>query len=105
MPPHPTLFFKREVYEKYGGFNLELKSAADYELILRFLYKEGAEVVYLQKTIVKMREGGISNQSLKNRIKANKEDRVAWEINGLKMPFLLPILKPLRKIPQYFQKP
>ena len=105
MPPHPTLFFKREVYEKYGGFNLELKSAADYELILRFLYKEGAEVVYLQKTIEKMREGGISNQSLKNRIKANKEDRVAWEINGLKMPFLLPILKPLRKIPQYFQKP
>ncbi len=105
MPPHPTLFLKREVYEKYGDFNLELKSAADYELILRFLYKEGVEAVYLQKIIIKMREGGVSNQSLKHRIKANKEDRKAWKINALKMPFFLPILKPLRKIPQYFQKP
>ena len=104
MPPHPTLFLKREVYEKHGDFNLELKSAADYELMLRFLYKEGVEAVYLPKITVKMREGGVSNQSLKHRIKANKEDRKAWKINGLKMPFLLQILKPLRKIPQYFQK-
>ena len=105
MPPHPTLFLKREVYEKYGDFNLELKSAADYELMLRFLYKEGVEPVYLPKITIKMREGGVSNQSLKHRIKANKEDQKAWKINGLKMPFFLPILKPLRKIPQYFQKP
>ena len=104
MPPHPTLFLKREVYEKYGNFNLELKSAADYELMLRFLYKEAVEAVYLPKITVKMREGGVSNQSLKHRIKANKEDRKAWKINGLKIPFLLQILKPLRKIPQYFQK-
>ena len=105
MPPHPTLFLKREVYEKYGDFNLELKSSADYELMLRFLYKEGVKTVYLSKITIKMREGGVSNQTLKHRIKANKEDRKAWKINGLKMPFFLPILKPLRKIPQYFQKP
>ena len=105
MPPHPTLFLKREVYEKYGEFNLELKSSADYEIMLRFLYKEGVETVYLPKITIKMREGGVSNRSLKNRIKANKEDRKAWKINSLKMPFFLPILKPLRKIPQYFQKP
>ncbi len=105
MPPHPTLFLKKEVYEKHGYFNLDLKSAADYELMLRFLYKERIKPVYLPKIIVKMRQGGISNQSLKHRIKANKEDRKAWKINGLKMPFFLPILKPLRKIHQYFQKP
>ena len=57
MPPHPTLFLRREVYEKYGDFNLELKSSADYELMLRFLYKEGVEAVYLPKITVKMREG------------------------------------------------
>ena len=105
MPPHPTLFLKREVYKKHGNFNIEFKSAADYELMLRFLFKERIEVVYLPKITVKMREGGVSNQSLKQRIKANKEDREAWKINGLKMPFLFPILKPLLKIPQYFQKP
>lgn len=105
MPPHPSLFLKKEVYEKYGNFNLELTSASDYELILRFLYKARINTTYLPKVTVKMREGGISNQSLKHRLKANREDRIAWEINGLKMPFLLPVLKPIRKIPQYFQKP
>ena len=105
MPPHPTLFLKKEVYEKHGYFNLDLKSAADYELMLRLFYKERIKPLYLPKIIVKMRQGGISNQSLKHRIKANKEDRKAWKINGLKMPFFLPILKPLRKIHQYFQKP
>ena len=98
----PTLF-KKEVYEKYGEFNLELKSSADYEIMLYFIKKE--ETIYLPKITIKMREGGVSNRSLKNRIKANKEDRKAWKINSLKMPFFLPILKPLRKIPQYFQKP
>lgn len=105
MPPHPSLFLKKEVYEKYGDFNLELRSASDYELMLRFLYKARIETTYLPKVTVNMREGGFSNQSLKHRLKANREDRKAWQLNGLKMPFLLPVLKPIRKIPQYFQKP
>ena len=67
---HPTLFLKREVYEKYGYFNIELKSAADYELMLRFLYKERIKPVYLPKIIVKMRQGGMSNQSLKKQNKS-----------------------------------
>ncbi len=105
MPPHPTLFVKKSIYNKFGCFNLNLKSAADYELMLRFLYKQQIKTVYLPKTTVIMREGGVSNQSLTHRIKANKEDRIAWELNKLKMPFFLPFLKPLRKLPQYFQKP
>jgi hypothetical protein len=48
-----------------------------------------------------MRVGGVSNASLKNRLKANKEDQLAWEINNLKMPVLLPVLKPLSKLKQY----
>ena len=98
------MFLKREVYEKYGEFNLEFKSAADYELMLRFLYKEGVETIYLPKITIKMREGGLSNQSLKHRIRANKEDRKAWKINGLKCLLLLPILKPMRKIPPILSK-
>lgn len=105
MPPHPTLFLKKAVYEKYGHFNLELTSASDYELMLRLLYKARIDTIYLPKITVKMREGGISNESLKHRLVANREDRIAWGINDLKMPFLLPLLKPIRKIPQYFQKP
>jgi len=101
MPPHPTLFLKKEVYEKYGNFNLELKSAADYEIMLRFIHKNKIKLSYLPKVTVKMRVGGLSNSSLKHRIFANNEDRKAWKINGLKPYFFTLYMKPLRKITQY----
>lgn len=101
MPPHPTLFVKKEVYEKYGNFNLELKSAADYEIMLRFIHKQKIKLSYLEKVTVKMRVGGLSNSSIKHRIFANNEDRKAWRINGLKPYFFTLYLKPLRKIFQY----
>ena len=101
MPPHPTFFVRKECYEKYGNFNLALKSAADYELMLRFMEKHKISAAYLERVIVKMRAGGMSNSSLKNRIQANRQDRKAWKINDLKpSPFTL-FLKPLRKIGQY----
>jgi glycosyltransferase involved in cell wall biosynthesis len=101
MPPHPTFFVRRRVYDKLGGFNLALGSAADYELMLRFLLKNRISSTYIPKVLVKMRTGGISNASLSNRIKANRNDRLAWKINGIEpYPFTL-ILKPLRKLGQF----
>jgi len=104
MPPHPTFFVKRSSYLKYGDFNLELKSAADYELMLRFLYKNNLSTCYLPRPIVRMRVGGMSNVSLKNRINANKEDRKAWEINGLKPKSFTLFAKPLKKLIQYVKR-
>lgn len=104
MPPHPTFFVKKSVYNSYGDFNLALKSAADYEIMLRFLYKHSISCTYLPKITVKMRTGGISNASLKNRIRANKEDRRAWQINKIRPYFFTLYLKPLLKISQYFSK-
>jgi len=102
MPPHPTFFVRRSVYEKYGGFNLELGTAADYELMLRFLVKHEITTHYIPEVLVKMRMGGQSNASLKKRLAANRMDRKAWEINGLKpYPWTL-LMKPLSKIGQYF---
>ena len=101
MPPHPTLFVKRELYEQHGLFNLQLRSAADYELMLRFFHFRGAELAYLPRTTVKMRAGGQSNASLGNRIKANAEDAKAWRLNGTKAPPLLRLQKPLRKLHQF----
>jgi len=59
------------------------------------------KVAYLDQCIIKMRQGGQSNFSLRNRIKANREDRIAWDINGLKPYVFTTILKPLRKIFQF----
>ena len=104
MPPHPTFFAKRSCYEKFGSFNLSFVSAADYELMLRFIHKHKIKLAYLPEFIIKMRVGGKSNVSLKNRIRANNEDRKAWIINGLKPKFYTLYAKPLRKIIQLFKR-
>lgn len=101
MPPHPTLFVRRKIYEQYGSFNLEFRFAADYEFMLRMLHKHAVSTCYLPETIVHMRAGGLSNASLLNRWKANKEDRMAWKINNLKPHFYTIWMKPLSKISQF----
>lgn len=102
MPPHPTLFVRKEIYEKYGSFNTDFKTSADYELMLRLIHKHKIKLGYLKEFTVKMRVGGQSNSSLNNRIKANLEDRRAWEVNQLKPRFYTLLLKPFRKITQFF---
>ena len=102
MPPHPTFFVKRDIYQRFGMFNLDFKSAADYELMLRFIQKQKIKLAYLPQFTVKMRVGGKSNVSVQNRLNANLEDRRAWEINGLTPRFYTLYLKPLRKILQFF---
>ncbi len=104
MPPHPTFFVKKEVYQKYGLFDLQFKSAADYEIMLRFIHRFKVSISYLPRVIVKMRIGGVSNANLLNRIKANQEDRKAWEVNGLKPNAFTLIFKPLSKILQFVKK-
>jgi glycosyltransferase involved in cell wall biosynthesis len=102
MPPHPSFFLKKEIYTRFGNFNTSFKSAADYELMLRMLHKHKISTAYLPEVIVKMRVGGVSNASMKNRVKANREDKRAWEVNGLKPGVLTFIRKPLSKIKQFF---
>ncbi|HCQ28921.1 MAG TPA: glycosyl transferase [Flavobacteriales bacterium] len=104
MPPHPTFYAKKSLFEQYGYYSLQLKSAADYELMLRFIHKHKISLGYLPKTLVKMRVGGMSNASLKNRLAANQEDQMAWEMNNLTPYLFTPYLKPLRKVFQFLNK-
>lgn len=104
MPPHPTFFVRKEVYEQVGLFNINLRSAADYELMLRILVKHNISAGYVPEILVKMRAGGMSNVTLKNRLRANREDRMAWELNALKPYFFTTWLKPVRKIVQFIIK-
>ncbi len=103
MPPHPTFFVRKSVYDAHGLFSLQLRSAADYELMLRFLFKNGITTAYLPSTLVRMRLGGLSNASLGNRWRANREDRKAWRMNGITpYPWTL-LMKPLRKVSQLWR--
>jgi glycosyltransferase len=101
MVPHPTFFVKRECYEKWGYFDTSLKYAADYELMLRFMFKNNITNNYLPETLVIMKSGGKSNSSIFNRYYINREDRRAWDINHLQPHLFTLILKPLRKLTQY----
>lgn len=83
---------------------MELGSAADYEIMLRFLVKHNVKAAYIPEVLVKMRTGGVSNASLNNRLAANRMDRKAWAVNGLRpYPWTL-WMKPVRKIGQWILK-
>jgi len=105
MPGHLSFFAKRKLYDQYGLFRLDMKSAADYELMLRFIHKNKAKLAYMDEVTIVMRVGGISNSSLQNRLRANREDQLAWQLNELKPYFFTFWLKPLRKLKQYVSKP
>ena len=101
MPPHPTFFAKKSVYDRFGAFDIAFKQSADYELMLRLLYRHGISTQYLQGTYVKMRTGGLSNASFKNRWRAHKEDAFAWRKNALQPLFFTVWLKPVAKLEQF----
>lgn len=102
MPPHPTLFVRKSVFQKHGLYNTSLSISSDYELIIRFFYLHKIPTKYLNYPLVIMRNGGLSNQTFKNRWIANKEDLKAWKLNKLPCSPLLRILKPSRKILQFY---
>jgi glycosyltransferase involved in cell wall biosynthesis len=102
MPPHPTFYCRRELFEQYGPYRLDLGTAADYELMLRFIHKYQMKVCYLQSVMINMEQGGASNKNWKSRLSALQNDFRAMQINGVSRPLAALIAKPLRKISQYF---
>ena len=58
MPPHPTVYIKRWVYEKYGVFDLSLPMASDFEILFRFMETYKIKSCYVSSVLVKMRLGG-----------------------------------------------
>jgi glycosyltransferase len=104
MPPHPTVFVRRDVYARCGEFRAEFGSAADYEWLVRVMVKHGIPFRYIPHVQVAMRVGGMSNRTLAARVAANRNDRRAWAANSLTpLPWTF-LLKPLRKLPQWFAR-
>ncbi len=105
MPPHPTFFVRRRVYESYGAFDLGFPIAADYEFMLRLFLKHRIRVEYLDRVLVRMALGGESNGSISNVVRANAEVARAWRRNELGGGFLVPVLKPASKLFQFAARP
>ncbi len=83
MPPHPTFYVRRSVYEQHGGFDTSFHIAADYDCMLRFLARAGVRCAYIPSVLVNMRLGGASNRSLGNMIRKSREDYRALKQNGV----------------------
>lgn len=74
MPPHPTFYVRRAVYEQLGGFDPRYKIAADYDTVLRFLAVGRIRATYIPEVLIRMRVGGISNRSLRSILRKSRED-------------------------------
>ena len=104
MPAHPTFYIKKSLIEKYGFYENHYYTAADYEFMARYLYKNNVSSTYLPMLIVKMRMGGQSNNNLYQRLRANRRDFLAMKKNNIPFAFFVSILKPLIKLPQFYKK-
>lgn len=94
---HLPFFAKRELYEKYGNYNTDLKIAADFEIMLRYMERYSVSVSTIPEVIGRMRVGGVSNRSLKNILEGNREIRYAFKLNGISV-------SPFYTIKRLFQK-
>lgn len=102
VPPHPSLFLKKKVYEIAGNFNLKYKLAADYEFMLRIFKKFDFKSEYTPSVFVKMRLGGATNKNWKNIYNGNIEIVKAWFDNGINPPVFLMPIRICKRLWQYF---
>ncbi len=98
MPAHPSFYMKKECYDKYGLYALDYKIASDYDLLIRFLYKEKINYKYIKKDFVTMRTGGVSTENFNSRVTLNKEIVRACRKYGIYTNLFMLSLKYLYKI-------
>lgn len=103
-PPHPTLYMRKSVYEKYGLFDLNFSLAADFELMLRYFERYKIKTKYLPITSIRMRLGGATSKNWENVKKQNIECMEAFRANQFKAPVLYPIYRLMPKLLQFLKR-
>ena len=105
VPPHMGIYVKKDCLNKYGLYRLDIGYAADYEWMVRYLYKyaDDMKIVGIENFVVKFAMGGTSTQSLKVVVEKKQRNALenCWVVNGLNPPMLLVYRKWLSKIPMY----
>jgi glycosyltransferase involved in cell wall biosynthesis len=99
MPSHSSVFIKRSVFLKYGNYRMDLSIAADYELLLRLMFKNSVKSSNYPGLVTRFRVGGISNKNVFSFVKSGIQCYRAWKLNDLKVPFYTIPFKILRRIP------
>ena len=103
MPPHPTVYLRREVFDRLGVYDVRYKIAADYDAMLRYLGDGNVQMAYVPEVLVKMRTGGASNESLGHIVRKSAEDYAALRSNKIG-GFGALFMKNAQKIMQFIRK-
>jgi glycosyltransferase involved in cell wall biosynthesis len=98
LPPHPTFFVRRSVYQKFGNFDTQFRFAADFDFMLRVLCVHKISFSYLPRIFTKMRMGGLSTSGWRRTIEINREDLRSYRKNGIRTNWFLFHIKYLIKI-------
>ena len=98
MVPHPSFYVRRECFARLGGYSLDYRICADFELELRYLYLAKLRAVYLPECVVVMRMGGASTAGWRSNVEINREDLRALRFHGIWSCLPLIYLKYLFKI-------
>jgi glycosyltransferase len=103
MPPHPTVYVRREVYEQVGEYDEWFHISADYDMMLR-IFKSGYQSQYIPEVLVRMETGGASNKNTRARLSKTQEDYIALKKNHVGAGYLTVAFKQLRKVRQFLRK-
>ena len=103
MPAHPSIFIRKEIYEKIGYFETDFQIAADYEFLCRLIKFEEIRSIYLPRQIVNMQLGGVSTKGIKNTFLLNKEVFRAIRKNKIYTNIFMILSKYPSKIMQFFK--
>ncbi|MDD6224288.1 MAG: glycosyltransferase family 2 protein [bacterium] len=99
-PPHPTLYVKKEIYDKHGLYNQEFRIAADYDFMLRIMKDKSIKFYFIDKVLVHMREGGVSTNGLKGYYKSFKESYRVLKKNKIKFSLIVNIIRTIKVMVQ-----
>lgn len=88
MPPHPSVYARRALFERYGVFDESFDICADWEWLYRMFEVHGVRTRHLNEYLVRMRLGGVSNRSLSNVLRSNWQAARAFRKHGKRVPLL-----------------
>lgn len=103
MPPHPTVYVRKEVYQQVGEYDEWFHISADYDMMLR-IFSSGYQCHYIPEVLVSMETGGASNKNTKARLSKTQEDYIALKKNHVGAGYLTVACKQLRKVKQFLRK-
>ena len=98
MPAHPSFYCRREVYERYGTFDLSYKVAADFECLLRLIFVNRIRTKYLPEDFVTMRTGGASTRGFASHKQIMRDHQLAFKKNGVYSNVIMECMRYVYKI-------